>query len=50
MRPIIKEKFISHPQESSWRRLGENHLAYVELTQEQKEFLFELFEENSYEG
>lgn len=50
VRPIIKEKFISYPQESSWRRLGENHLAYVELTQEQKEFLFELFEENSYEG
>lgn len=50
IRPIIRKDFLPPMAESSWRRLSANRLSYEPLTQEQLNFLYQLFEDNSLEG
>lgn len=50
VRPIIREKYTAPIMHSEWRRLSNDKLSYIELTEEQKEFLYSLFAANSKEA
>lgn len=39
---IIKQRFLPPDADSEWRRLSENHLEYLPLTEEQQAYLLEL--------
>lgn len=50
MRPSIKQKFIPPMTEKAWMRLTHDRLHYEPLTEEQLEYLYDLFRKNSHEA
>lgn len=49
IRPIVKEKFVNQGTEKQWMRLSDDKLSYEPLTEEQLDYLQQVFKKNSAE-